>query len=1765
MLLNGVTVSGDWQMINNNSAEITNGLTLSGTLSLGNSTTMGWLNFNGNETLGGTGTVVFGAAKNITSANTYSGLFETANGTLTIGSGITVHGDWGVIGYDDGGQGSASGSVINQGTIAADVSHDVIFLQSSNSQNLGTIEALNAAEFRINGQLTNSGTAFVDSVSALDGNGPSAGGLVGGTVTTQAGAQIANLTLNGITVSGDWQMINNNSALITNGLTLSGTLSLGNSTTMGWLNFNGNETLGGTGTVVLGPLMGNASVPSNGLFESAANGILTLGSGITVHGDWGYIGFDNAGQGISTASIINDGTIDPDNSGDSITVSSAAVTNFGTLESPGGILNVSATTLDNGGDINLGPGSNLSVSGNLIQLATGNFNIALGGSSPNLYGHLAIGGAATLGGTLNITEANGFVPGTGNNFTLLTYPSATGQFSNYTGLELSASSALQPGYNPTSMTLTTVASTTIAPDLRVNNLSITPAAPVSGQNVTVNWNDLNAGNGATNASWTDHVVVTNTTTGQTIATLDVPYDAATSGNIPSNGLSARTTSFQLPNGTAGAGNLTITVTTDYDNTIAEYYPGNVGESNNSSAINFVSTLTAYPDLQVTSPTVATPAPMSGQNITVNWKDSNSGSGATGGNWTDRVTIINTTTGQIVSSGDVPYNAATSGNISAGGNSPLLSATFKLPDGSAGVGSLLVTVTTNVNGDLFEYNASGTATSNNSATTTATSTISPYPDLQVTNLSINPASPVSGQNVTVQWTDANTGNAATAGNWTDHVTVVNTTTGQTLVSTNVPYSSATSGNIAVGSSSPLLTYGFPLPNGAAGIRALQITVTANINGDLFEYNASGTATTNNSTTTTATATIAPYPDLQVTNLAINPTTPISGQSLTISWTDANTGNGSTSGSWSDQVTVVNTTTGQTLATVNVPYDATSSGNLSAGAVSAQRSDSLTLPAGTAGVGQLQITVTADIDNAIFEYNASQTGESNNSATISATSTHAPEPDLTVSVVSTASSAGPGQSVPVNWTIGNSGNADAIGSWVEQIYLATDAIGSNPTLLATDTYSSPIPEGQSISRLVNVTLPPTVSGNYWLVVEENATGSLAESNTQNNSAISAQPIDVVGGLALEIANHTVSTGDGASATTATVSRNTPTTSSLVVAISNSDPTDVTVPATVTIPAGDASATFTIGTINNEIVEGTQTAQLTASASNLASGTDTLTINDINVPTLTLSLSSGSIDENATNPAGTGTVTRNTSDAGPLTVSLASNSTNKLQIPATVTIPAGQTSVTFPLTVVNDYQVDGDATATVVASAPGFVTASNSVTVVDENIPALNLSFAQHSVSEGAGPIATTGIVSVASAITNAPLTISLIDDDTAAVGVPSTVTVYPGQTSATFNVAVFDDGLVTPDKTVTITARVVTTSGTAITTGQSTDTLTVVEHDGPALTLALPVSAIGQGATTQAVLTRNTPTDDPLTVTLKSSATTHATVPDTVTIPAGQSSASFTITGVNDGLPDGTQYAVISAVASGLATALANIAVTSVNLPDLAVTQLNSPIDAAAGSSIEVNWTVTNTGLFDAAGPWTDLIYLDPLNGAQGGGLMATVGYSGTGLAPGADYTASATIALPANLGQYDVRVVADAYQEVEEPSYANNTQTSALNLSAPYTATVSTPLTVPSTTDTPIPLSGHAALTADGSPAINVPVEIRISVDGTSRLLTTTTDQSGNFSATFQPLSQEAGSYSVSAGYPGASGSACAGPIHYHRAERDARIQHASARARRSSQWTIHPV
>ncbi len=103
------------------------------------------------------------------------------------------------------------------------------------------------------------------------------------------------------------------------------------------------------------------------------------------------------------------------------------------------------------------------------------------------------------------------------------------------------------------------------------------------------------------------------------------------------------------------------------------------------------------------------------------------------------------------------------------------------------------------------------------------------------------------------------------------------------------------------------------------------------------------------------------------------------------------------------------------------------------------------------------------------------------------------------------------------------------------------------------------------------------------------------------------------------------------------------------------------------------------------------------------------------LNLTLNPKSVIETAGANASTATLALSEVLAAPLTVNLSSSDTTEATVPATVLIPAGTLSVTFPITAVDDNFSDGPQQVSIRASAISFVDATAILTVTD-NEPSL-----------------------------------------------------------------------------------------------------------------------------------------------------------------------------------------------------------------------------------------------------------------------------------------------------------------------------------------------------------------------------------------------------------------------------------------------------------------
>lgn len=101
-------------------------------------------------------------------------------------------------------------------------------------------------------------------------------------------------------------------------------------------------------------------------------------------------------------------------------------------------------------------------------------------------------------------------------------------------------------------------------------------------------------------------------------------------------------------------------------------------------------------------------------------------------------------------------------------------------------------------------------------------------------------------------------------------------------------------------------------------------------------------------------------------------------------------------------------------------------------------------------------------------------------------------------------------------------------------------------------------------------------------------------------------------------------------------------------------------------------------------------------------------------------------------TGTVRRNSEDlSGPLSVSLEVDDHSEVDVPRTVEIPAGQVSVDFPVSILNDVLVDGTQVALISAAADGHIDGQAEVEVADDDLRSLTIALSNSHVSEGAAP--------------------------------------------------------------------------------------------------------------------------------------------------------------------------------------------------------------------------------------------------------------------------------------------------------------------------------------------------------------------------------------------------------------------------------------------------
>ena len=408
-----------------------------------------------------------------------------------------------------------------------------------------------------------------------------------------------------------------------------------------------------------------------------------------------------------------------------------------------------------------------------------------------------------------------------------------------------------------------------------------------------------------------------------------------------------------------------------------------------------------------------------------------------------------------------------------------------------------------------------------------------------------------------------------------------------------------------------------------------------------------------------------------------------------------------------------------------------------------------------------------------------------------------------------------------------------------------------------------------------------------------------------------------------------------------------------------------------------------------------------------------------------------------------------AGGATVALTNSAPSLVTVPSSVVVPAGSQSMTFPVTTV---QTSAQTTANIQATYPASTSATGTLTLLASPTPT-SLVLSPTSVPGGT---TSTGTVTLSGPAPVGGAAVALLSSNVAVATVPATINIPQGATSGTFAVTTLGQTYAT-SATISAAYHGLTQSAAlAVTTTPGVSSVSV----SPSLLEG------GGSATGYVYLNTTAPTGGAVVVLSSSGAA--ATVPASVTVSAGLSSASFSIS-------------TTSATAQTTVTISATYPAALTATTTLTVLPSPTPLSLTlAPTSVTGGTPATATVLLSGPAP------------AGGANVALTSSYVAVATVP-------ATINIPegATSGTFTITTLPQTYSTSTSISAAYHGLTRSATLTVTLAATLSSVSVSPSILqgggsatgyvylNTTAPSGGAVVLLSSSSGAANVPASITV--------------------------------------------------------------------------------
>lgn len=738
--------------------------------------------------------------------------------------------------------------------------------------------------------------------------------------------------------------------------------------------------------------------------------------------------------------------------------------------------------------------------------------------------------------------------------------------------------------------------------------------------------------------------------------------------------------------------------------------------------------------------------------------------------------------------------------------------------------------------------------------------------------------------------------------------------------------------------------------------------------------------------------------------------------------------------------------------------------------------------------------------------------------------AKSPDLEVSQVETkATNLLPYNKISVNWQVSNIGGLSTESGWSEQVF-AESADGKFSKLLGTIDYDQKLAAGGTISRTAEFNTPMElgISDNARIRVKVRPYSNTGEPSWMlaNNEATTSGILQTANMLFINPAAAHIEEASAQNVRLMLI-RSGSTAQAETFKLAQTADARIELPAEITIPQGQSATYFYAKVIANQKLDNDSIVTVNIDGNNYMTGTTAIKLTDDTKPQLTLSTKQQDVTEGGKL---TLTITAERQSATDKAISLSCDLPSRFRIPANIILPARKTSVDVEVEALEDDIPDVEKVVTFAASAAGYENGTLLSTLVDDDIPTLQLELTPTAISEADGPLSVSAKLSRTDNI-DKKVTVKLSDNSEGNLYYArQTIEMAPGVKEVTLNMGPIDNSLVDGERTYQVTAAVfiascscnanVGTSG-----GVVTVPLTIYDNDGPALSLSASSSLLKEGGEMTLTISRNTDSKSRLDVNLSSNHDAAIEYPKTVTIAEGETSATFTVKSKGNDTTGDDLTATLIAESEGFAKSSVWFTISDQTLPDariMAISSQESKVEA--GGKTTLSLSIANQGSYVLPEQTKIGFYFDSA------ATPADVAYLQDNLAAGESTTMMREITLPTTVGEHKLYAVVNDGQGVKELLYTNNTS-DVLNI-----ATVA-PISMETKVAKAIYAPGEKVVIsgkAKGKDIAQKSVEVYIVNGGYRHTITTQTQDDGSFEVSYEPYSGQTGHFTVGACYPSAN-------------------------------------